>query len=212
MGLLSRLPLVGVLALGACTSGTDAPAASSPFVPTPAAAESVALPDGTGARAWGDGTYGVVLVGAGWEEAGIPEELALERMRAVVAPAASPESLRASIEALLAAGVERVAVMAVGDGVATAFSLGASSPGLIDQLIVVSGSGDVGELGEFPKLFVASASEPLAGEAERMADEAPGAWNAVLLTPYPGSGLEVLQDPASGALANGILRRLEERR
>lgn len=212
MGLLSRLPLVGVLVLGACASQTDAPAASRPFVPTPAAAESVPLPDGGAARAWGDGEYGVALVGEGWEEAGVPQELALERMRAVVAPAASPESLRATIEALHGEGVERVAVMAVGAGVEAALSLGASMPALVDQLIVVSGSGEVGELGEFPKLFVASASEPLAGEAERMADEAPGAWNAVLLTPHAGTGLEVLVDPASGELADGILRRLEERR
>lgn len=203
---------MAVLALGACASRTDAPAASSPFVPTPAAAETVTLPDGTTARSWGDGAYGVVLVGEGWEEAGIPQELALERMRALVAAAASEPALRAGIEALRAGGVERVAVMAAGSGVEAAFALGASEPGIIDQLIVVSGSGDVAELGEFPKLFVASEDEALAAEAARMADEAPGAWNAALLVPHPGTGVEILRDPVSGALADGIVRRLEERR
>ncbi len=48
------------------------------------------------------------------------------------------------------------------------------NPGVPDQLILLSGSGDVSGLGPYPKLFVASEGEGLAKEVREMAEEAAG--------------------------------------
>lgn len=197
-----------VLVLCACAPQTDAPAATpGSFEPTPAAVADATLPDGTAVRTWGDGPYGVVLAGEGWDP--VAEELALHGMRLVAAPT---NALRSAVEWLHDAGTERVAVMAAGDGLAAAFELGTDAPELVDQLITVSGTGDVARLGVFPKLFVASEGEAAAAEATEMADRAAGDWNAALLVPGDASGLAILDGAGRDELLAGILRRLEERR
>jgi hypothetical protein len=206
MGLLRAALLV--LVLCACAPQTDAPAASSPVLPTPAAAESISLADGTAARSWGDGPYGVVLVGDGWEP--VAAELALHGMRLL---AVAPDALRAGITWLHDAGIDRVAVVAVGDaGVEAAFAVGTDAPELVDQLITVSARGEVARLGVFPKLFVASEGEAAAADATEMAAAAAGDWNAELLVPGDASGLSILDGPGAEAFLDGLLRRLEERR
>ena len=207
MGLLKGALLV--LVLCACAPGTDAPAATpGSFEPTPAVAENLALPDGTAVRSWGDGPYGVVLVGDGWEP--LAAELALHGMRLV---AVAPGALEPAITWLHGEGIERVAVMAVdGPGAQAAFEIGTDAPQLVDQLITISARGNVGRLGEFPKLFVASEGEAAAAQATEMADRAAGAWNAALLVPGDASGLAILDGEGADELRSGILRRLEERR
>lgn len=209
MGLLIRLSLV--LVLSACATQTDAPAASSAsFLPTPAAVEAVTLSDGSPARAWGDGPYGVVLVGGAWDP--VAEELAAHGMRALVPGGATADALRAAIGDLHGAGIERVAVMAVDAGVRAAFEVGTDEPDQVDQLITLSAVGNVSPLGEFPKLFAASQDEPAAQAAAEMADRAAGEWNVELLVPGDASGLAILDGPGADVLLDGILRRLEERR
>lgn len=206
MGLLIRISLV--LVLCACTPQTDAPAASpGSFEPTPAPAVELALPDGTAVRSWGDGAYGVVLVGDGWEP--LAGELALHGMRVVALPSAA---LRSGITWLHDAGIDRVAVMAVDDGVPAAFELGSDEPELVDQLITISARGDAAPLGVFPKLFVASEGEDAAADAAEMAAAAAGDWNAELLVPGDASGLDILDGEGRDELIDGVLRRLEERR
>ena len=63
------------------------------------------------------------------------------------------------------------------------FRLAAHPDELVDQLVVIIAEGDATTLGVFPKLFVASEGEPAVGDAERMADEAQGDWNALYLAP-----------------------------
>jgi hypothetical protein len=209
MGLLIRLSLL--IVLSACAAQTDAPTASSPsFAATPAVAESVTLSDGSAARAWGDGPYGVVLIGGAWDR--VAEELAAHGMRAVVPEEGTADALRAAIGDLHVAGVERVAVVAVDDGVRAAFEIGTDEPDQVDQLITVSAVGNVSPLGEFPKLFVASQDEAAARAATDMADRAAGEWNVELLVPGDASGLAILDGPGADTLLDGILRRLEERR
>lgn len=206
MGLLRGAALV--LVLCACAPQTDAPAAGSPFAATPAAAVDVALPDGTAARAWGDGSYGVVLVGEGWDP--VAAELALHGMRLL---SVAPDALRPGITWLHDAGLDRVAVVAVGDaGVDAAFAVGIDAPELVDQLITISARGDAASLGVFPKLFVASEGEDAAADATEMAAAAAGDWNAELLVPGDASGLDILDGEGGEELIDGILRRLEERR
>jgi hypothetical protein len=48
-------------------------------------------------------------------------------------------------------------------------------------MILLSGTGEVSGLGAYPKLFVASEGEGLAPEVRRMAEEAPGERNEVLI-------------------------------
>jgi hypothetical protein len=50
-------------------------------------------------------------------------------------------------------------------------------------VILLSGTGEVSGLGEYPKLFVASEGEGLAEEVRRMAERAPGTRNEALILP-----------------------------
>jgi pimeloyl-ACP methyl ester carboxylesterase len=131
----------------------------------------------------------------------------------VVALGAADASVAAqAIEALRAGGIERVAVLAAGDGAAAALELGVDSPELVDQLILLSGTGDASELGVFPKLFVASEGEAAAADAERMVDEAPGDWNAIYLAEGDASGREILTGEGADEAMEAIIQRLDERR
>ncbi len=220
MGVLRRVALIAVLAgmavtVVACgtdgTHGTDGTVApTDSFLPTPAVASSQALGDGSGATSYGDGPYGVILIGGAWDA--VAAELALHGMRAVVPAEATSSALRAAIADLHGAGVERVAVVAADTGVAAAFDVGARDAAAVDQLITLSATGDASRLGVFPKLFVASEDEAAASVATEMAATAAGDWNAELLVPGDASGLAILDGPGADELLDGILRRLEERR
>lgn len=198
---LAALAALAALMLASC----GAPAGS----PYPLEAD----PD---ARRWGDGPYGLVLLPdgetgpAGWDEQA--RAFAGEGMTVVAVADASASMAAEAINALRAAGVARVAVLAAGDGTDAALQLGAERPELLDQLIVISARGDIEQLGVFPKLFVASQGEAAAGDAERMADAAAGDWNAVYLAPGSDSGHAILTGDAGNEAMEAILQRLEERR
>jgi hypothetical protein len=169
------------------------------------------------ARRWGDGPYGLVLVtdagrdAASWD--GPASTFAGEGMT-VVALDDGATSLRVegAIQALRDAGIARVAVLAAGSGSVPAMELGATRPELVDQLILLSARGDVSRLGDFPKLFVASEGEEAAAETTRMAEEAPGAWNALYLAPGDASGQTILEGESADGAMQAILVQLEERR
>jgi hypothetical protein len=174
------------------------------------------LPDGSAARQWGDGPYGLVLVhdadrdAASWDAPA--QQLAEEGMTVVAVEEDTAAAVEAAIEHLHAAGVERVAVLAAGSGADAALAVGRDDPQLIDQLIALSADGDATELGVFPKLFVASDGEAAAAEAERMVDEAPGDWNALYLAPGGDSGQAILSGSGGEAALEAIILRLAERR
>lgn len=169
------------------------------------------------ARRWGDGPYGLVLVtdagreAAAWD--GPASTFAGEGMTVVALDAGSTANrVRGAIQALQDGGIERVAVLAAGSGTVPAMELGATWPQLVDQLILLSAEGDVSRLGDYPKLFVASEGEPAAAEAERMADEAPGDWNALYLATGDASGQAILEGEGAEGSMEAIVIRLEERR
>ena len=56
-------------------------------------------------------------------------------------------------------------------------------PEEVNQIILLSGTGDVSGLREYPKLFVASEGEGAAERVRRMVDEAPGDQNEALILP-----------------------------
>ncbi|HEX6129103.1 MAG TPA: alpha/beta hydrolase [Candidatus Limnocylindria bacterium] len=198
---LAALAVLTALALAGC----GAPAGSA----YPLQAD----PD---ARRWGDGPYGLVLLPDGdagpaaWDEQA--RTLAGEGMTVVAVADGSASVAAEAINALRAAGVARVAVLAAGNGTDAALQLGAERPELVDQLILVSAHGDVEDLGVFPKLFVASEGEAAAADAERMADAAPGDWNALYLAPGSDSGRTILTGEAGDEAMEAIQQRLEERR
>lgn len=199
-----RLVLLLAITLAGCASP---PSGGTPWP----------LAEDDGARRWGDGAYGLVLVSdagrdaASWD--GPATAFADEGMTVVALSAGATASrVTGAILALQDTGIERVAVLAAGSGTVPAMELGATHPELIDQLIVLSAGGDASRLGVFPKLFVASEDRAAAADAERMAGEAPGDWNALYLAAGDDEGQAILEgDGAAGAM-EAIVARLEERR
>jgi pimeloyl-ACP methyl ester carboxylesterase len=178
----------------------------------------VTLADGSAALTVGDGPYGLVLVheegtdAASWE----PQALAFadEGMTVLAVEVVEPRAIEAAISHLHdARGLERVALLAAGSGAQAAMSVGREKPELVDQLIVISAvAADVAGLGPFPKLFVASADEAAAADAERMADDSPGDWNDVYLAPGAASGQAIFAGEGGAATLEAVLQRLKERR
>jgi len=194
--------LVAVAALGGCAAPSGSP---------------TDLPDGSAALRWGNGPYGLVLVhDAGFDAASWATQattFADKGMTVVAVESASPASVAAALSSLLDGGLERVALLGAGDGAAAAMQAALDEPGLVDQLVVISASGDSAALDVFPKLFVASEGDPAAGDAERMADESRGDWNALYLAPGEASGQALLSDETGGQpTMEAIISRLEERR
>lgn len=168
------------------------------------------------ARSWGDGPYGLVLVhdagrdASSWQPQAT--ELATRGMTVLAPEAARAEAVQAAVEALRAGGVARVAILGAGDGSGPAVSFAREHPDLVDQLIVISASGDATGLADFPKLFVASRGEAAAADAERMAGEASGAWNALFLADGDASGQALFDGSNGDEVLSAVVRRLEERR
>ena len=194
--------LVAVVVLGGC----GAPAGSP-----------IDLPDGSAARRWGDGPYGLVLVhdqgldAASW--AAQAATFAGKGMTVLAVESTTRDAVVAALRSLLGDGLDRVALLGAGDGAEVAMQAALDEPDLVDQLVVISASGDAAALDVFPKLFVASEGEPAAGDAERMADESRGDWNALYLAPGEATGQALLSDETGGEPAmEAIVARLEERR
>jgi pimeloyl-ACP methyl ester carboxylesterase len=185
------IPLLAA-ALAACTS------ASVPA--TSALPSAVDLGAGLTGERWGEGGYGVVLLG-GLEALG--DAIGADRMT-VVAPAADTEdALRQAITWLRdTARADRVAIVTGSAGAEAALAIGSQSPELVDQLIAIDLAGDRAEaaasLGPFPKLFLALETDIAA--AQGLADSSQGEWN------------EAASAVDDAALLGLILGRLDERR
>ena len=195
--------LVTAVVLGGCGAPSGTP---------------IDLPDGSAALRWGDGPYGLVLVhdqgldAASW--ATQATTFADKGMTVVAVEPATPGAAVSALRSLLEDdGLNRVALLGAGDGARVAMQAALDQIDLVDQLVVISASGDAAALDVFPKLFVASEGEPAAGDAERMADESRGDWNALFLAPGDASGQALLSDETGGEpTMEAIVARLEERR
>lgn len=173
------------------------------------------LPDGSAARRWGDGPYGVVLVhdarhdASSWDAQA--RVFADHGMTVLAVESTDPGAIAAGIEALQTGGLERVALVAAEAGTEGAIRMAESQPQLVDQLILISASADVRSLDVFPKLFVASEGERSA-DARRMTEEARGDWNALYLAPGDATGQALFSGDGADATLEAVLQRLEERR
>jgi pimeloyl-ACP methyl ester carboxylesterase len=176
--------------------------------------EWVSLP-GTRAVLWGEGERGVVLAhgaaydAASWESQG--QTLGENGAAALAVEDTSPSNLRTAIRYLKEeSGVESVALIGASAGARPVLEVGEENPGKIDQIILLSGIGDVSGLGEYPKLFVASEGEEIAERVRQMADEASGDRNEALILSGDAHAQAIFETEEGERLMQVILERIEE--
>lgn len=176
--------------------------------------EWVSLP-GTWAILWGEGERGVVLAhgaaydAASWESQG--QTLGENGAAVLAVEETSPSNLRTAIRYLKEeSGVESVALIGASAGARPVLEVGEEDPEKIDQLILLSGIGDVSGLGAYPKLFVASEGEGIAERVRQMADEAPGDRNEALILPGDAHAQAIFETEERERLMQVILERIEE--
>lgn len=164
---------------------------------------------------WGEGDYGVVLShgaaydAASWEEQAA--EISSEGFIVLVVEDTSAESITAAAEYLMdERGVEDVALVGASAGTSGVFGAAEENLDLAEQIMVLSGSGDVSDLGDSPKLFVASEGEGLAETARRMAEAAPGDENEALLLPGDAHAQAIFDTGQGDRLLAAMIERLKE--
>lgn len=169
----------------------------------------------TDALIWRVGEYGVVLAhGAAYDAASWrpeAEAIAAAGTTVLALEQTSPEDILAGIQFLNdACAIADVALIGASAGASSALAAATEAPAAIDQLILLSGTGDVSSLGEQPKLFVASEGEGLADATRRMAEEAPGAENEALILPGDAHAQAIFESEQGEDLLRAILDRLAD--
>jgi pimeloyl-ACP methyl ester carboxylesterase len=165
---------------------------------------------------WGQGLYGVILShGAIYDAASwtpLAVDIARHNITALALEETDPDAILAA-HAFLSEqrGVKAVALIGASAGGSTALSAMARSPKLWDQLILLSSSGDVSRIGSAPKLFVASEGEGMADTARRMAENAPGKQNDVLIVEGSAHAQAIFRTSEGPRLTKAILERLAAR-
>ncbi len=175
-----------------------------------ASGEEISVGD-TGAIVWGEGDRGVVLShgasydAASWEPQG--QTLGENGVVALAVEDTTSGNLRSAIDYLKEErGVESVALIGASAGAGPVLEVA----GKVSQIILLSGTGDVSGLGEYPKLFVASEGEGIAERVRRMAAEAPGDRNEALILSGNAHAQAIFQTEERERLMRVILERLEE--
>jgi pimeloyl-ACP methyl ester carboxylesterase len=176
--------------------------------------ESVEVAGGE-ALLWGEGDRGVVLAhGAAYDAASWREQAERLAGNGVAALAVEDTSARSVVEAAGYLKEERGVrdVTLIGASAGTAGVLGAAeeTPGLVDGVILLSGTGEVSGLGEYPKLFVASEGEGLAEEVRRMAEKSPGSRNEALILSGDAHAQAIFGTDQGERLMRAILERLKD--
>ena len=170
---------------------------------------------GTEAIVWGEGGRGVVLAhGAAYDAASWRDQARRLADNGVIALAVEDTSAQSVAEAASYLkdehGVRDVALVGASAGTSGVLGAAEEKPGLADQVILLSGTGDVSGLGECPKLFVASEGEGLADTVRGMAEEAPGDRNKVLILPGDAHAQAIFETNQGEKLMRAILKLLKE--
>jgi pimeloyl-ACP methyl ester carboxylesterase len=215
-GLLWLVLLAGIFCAGCAASDeqSDRAGGSSSGSSAAGSGETVEV-GGTEAIVWGEGDRGVVLAhGAAYDAASWQDQARQFAANDVVALAVEDTSTQSVAAAANYLKEERGVrgVTLIGASAGTSGTLGAAEqdPGLADQVILISGTGDVSGLGEFPKLFVASEGEGLAETVRSMGDEAPGDRNEVLILPGDAHAQAIFETNQRERLMQTILDQLQE--
>jgi pimeloyl-ACP methyl ester carboxylesterase len=218
-GLLWLVLLVGIVSVG-CGAPEEqsaegsASSGSSSGSSAAGSGETVEV-GGTEAIVWGEGDRGMVLVhGAAYDAASWQDQARQLADNDVVALAVEDTSTQSVVAAANylkeERGVRDVTLMGASAGTSGTLGAAEQDPGLADQVILISGTGDVSGLGEFPKLFVASEGEGLAETVRSMADRAPGDRNEVLILPGDAHAQAIFETNQRERLMRAILDQLEE--
>jgi pimeloyl-ACP methyl ester carboxylesterase len=170
---------------GSSGSSEDTDGATSGGSTTTSGGERITV-GGTEALVWGDGNRGVVLShgavydAASWSSQA--EEIAKNDATVLAVEDTSAESIQAAADYLKdERGMQSVSLVGASAGSAGVLDVGSQSPGDVAQVILLSGTGEVSGLGDFPKLFTASEGEGLAEQVRQMAQEAPGDAEALIV-------------------------------
>ncbi len=205
-------PLAAVIFAAGCGAPGGSAGGGEPESDT--SGEEVSVGD-TEAIVWGEGDRGVVLAhgaaydAASWESQG--QTLGENGVVALAVEDIAPQNLRSAIDYLKEErGVESIALIGASAGTRPVLQVAQESPEEVSQIILLSGSGDVSGLGEYPKLFVASEGEGIAEQVRRMAEEAPGDLNEALILSGDAHAQAIFQTEEGERLMQGILERLDE--
>ena len=195
-------------------SATPATAAVQPANPAAGDAMTVQLTHGS-ALLWRGGERSVILLhGAAYDAASWDAEaraMASHGFTVLVMEELSPDAVGEGVSYLMdacrASGVVMVGASAGGGAALGAL---ADQPEGISGLVLLSATGDVAALDEYPKLFVATEGEGLADRLTAMAEEAPGDRNETLILPGSAHAQAIFKSDQRAALVEAILAFLDE--
>ena len=214
---LSLFALFAAILLSGCggpEGSTGGGGGSSDGSDAPGSGESIEVGGGE-ALVWGEGDRGAVLAhgavydAASWREQA--ERLAGSGVAALAVEDTSAGSVAEAVGYLKEErGVRDVTPIGASAGTAGVLDAAEEDPGLVDGVILLSGTGEVSGLGEYPKLFVASEGEGLAGTVRTMAEEAPGSRNEALILPGDAHAQAIFESNGGERLMRAILDRLED--
>ena len=176
--------------------------------------ESVEVAGGE-ALVWGEGKRGVVLAhGAAYDAASWGDQGRRIADDGAVALAVEDTSAQSVAEAAgylrEKRGVREVTLIGASAGTVGVLDAASATPELADGIILLSGTGDVSGLGEYPKLFVASEGEGLVEELRSMAQQAPGSRNEALILPGDAHAQAIFETDQGERLTRIILERLRD--
>ncbi len=190
---------------------------------SPAAEGSIqaALPGATAvelehgnALLWGTGErsllllHGAVYDAASWDAQA--QLLAGQGFTVLALEELAPDAVQDGLAYLMNCGASGVTIMGASAGGSAALSFLAGDPEGITGLILLSATGDVAELGEYPKLFVASEGEGMEERLVSMAKDAPGSQNQTLILPGSAHAQAIFTTDQGEPLLNAILAFLDE--
>lgn len=215
-GLFWFVLLAGILCVGCGTSDeqTGREDGSSSDSSAVGSGEAVAV-GATEAIVWGEGDRGAVLAhGAAYDAASWRDQACQLADNGVVALAVENTSAQSVADAAgylkEERGVHGVALVGASAGTSGVLGAVEENPELADQMILLSGTGEVSGLGAYPKLFVASEGEGLAPEVRRMAEQVPGERNEVLILSGNAHAHAIFETSQGERLMRAILKTLNE--
>ena len=217
LAIILWLALFGTLFLDGCggpegsTGGGDGSSGGSD---ASGSGESIEVAGGE-ALVWGEGGRGAVLAhGAAYDAASWREQAERLAGSGVVALAVEDTSALSVAEAAgylrEKRGVRDVTLIGASAGTVGVLDAASADPKLADGLILLSGTGEVSGLGDYPRLFVASEGEGLAGTVRSMAEEAPGSRNEALILPGDAHAQAIFKTDQGERLTRIILERLKD--
>ncbi|MEJ7654233.1 MAG: alpha/beta fold hydrolase [Chloroflexia bacterium] len=166
---------------------------------------------------WGEGEYGVVLVhgaaysAASWDRLG--NAAAQSGIVAIAVENATHDAAIAAVDYLKQElGATATALLGASAGGAAVLEVGATNEDSVDQLILLSATGTVENLGDFPKLFIASEGEGIAEQVRRMAHLAPGNRNDAVILPGDAHAQAIFDTDQGERLIMIIIERLNQGR